>query len=114
MKSDEMIKHAKSVVDNVTELVARVTAIQRQLDSASHALDDFATEMAAILRIENDNLCLAEIAAAMRRNESRRRELEAGLRQVRDTLTEPRFLPMAADEARIELDKLLSKTETDA
>ena len=110
VKPDDMLRQAKGTVDNITELAARVTAMDRRLQAADQALDDACLRMAKALRIELGDCPLEDCTTAIETAGSRHRNLEAGLRHVLQTLIDPRFPDVALEEARIELEQLIGDT----
>lgn len=109
MKSDDMLRQAKCTVDNITELAARVTALDRGLQASEQALDDACLRMAKALRIELGDCPLEDCATATESTSARNRELEAGLRHVLKTLDEPRLPSVTIKVARTELERLMGK-----
>lgn len=102
-----MVRQAKGTVDNITELAARVTALDRGLQAAEQALDDACLRMARAMRIELGDCPLEDCTMAIETAGARQRNLEAGLRHVLQTLVDPRFPDVALVEARIELEQLI-------
>ena len=109
MKLDDMLRQAKATVDNITELAARVTAIDRELQAGHQTLEDACLRMNTAMRVKLGNSPLEDCATAVESASARLRELEAGLRHVLQTLIEPRFTDVAVTEARIELERLMDK-----
>ena len=108
MKPDDMIRQAKGTADNVTELVARLGAMEKERLAEKSALEDALARLVATLRLEsNANDPLDEVATAVEGLVARRRALEAGIRHVVGTLTDPRFCETAIKEALIELQHML-------
>ena len=108
MKTDDMLRQAKGVLDNIIELAARLGSLELEFEKANHALEDQATRLRKILRVEAlDERTLSDLVDIVLIRERRRRELEAVIRQAVQTLDKPRFPETAAEEARIELQRLL-------
>lgn len=112
MKVDDMIRQARGTVDNVTELAARVGAMERERVAERSALEDSMARLIATLRLEQGmKEPLDGIATAVEELVARRRALEAGINHVATTLTEPRFPDTAIREALIELNHMLGKDD---
>ena len=108
MKTDDMLRQAKGVLDSITELAARLGGLEREFKAANDDLDDQSVRFCKILRVGHlEGGTLSDLVDIVIIRERRRRELEAVIRQVVQMLENPRFPETAAEEARIELQRLL-------
>lgn len=113
MKPDDMLRQARGTLDNITELAARLTAIERELSTANDTFGDAKTQIAAALRWDLGDPPFDEIAAIVEAREQRRRELEGAVRRAVKTLARAMPHDIPAIEARIELARLVPQ-EPDA
>lgn len=108
MNTSDMLRQAKGVLDSITELAARLGSLEREFKRANDELDDQSVRFCKVLRVEVLECgMLRDLVDIVEIRERRRRELEAAVRDVVQTLESPRFPETAAAEARIELLRLL-------